>query len=287
MANLGITVAGGMATVLLVASGVLSPAVAADHGGAAAPPPSPDPALLAVIAGDHRSADNKARDVHRHPAETLSFFGLAPDSTVVEIWPAAGWYTEILAPYVRDKGTYYAAGWDPDAQAEFIRQGVKRFKDRLGERPDLYGKVQYSVLSFPDKTAIAPPGSADLVLTFRNIHNWMPAGNAEAAFAAMYQALKPGGVLGVVEHRAPTDQPQDPKARSGYVREDHAIALAEKAGFVLEARSEVNANARDTKDYPKGVWTLPPTFAEKEADREKYQAIGESDRFTLKFRKPR
>jgi predicted methyltransferase len=281
--NLGSRVAGGLATVLLVVAGTLGSALAADTDGA----PAPDPALLAVIAGDHRSAENRARDVHRHPTETLSFFGLTPDSTVVEIWPATGWYTEILAPYLRDRGTYYAAGWDPEADAEFIRQGVQRFKDKLAARPELYGKVRYSVLSFPDKTEIAPPGSADLVLTFRNIHNWMPAGNAEAAFAAMYKALKPGGVLGVVEHRAPTDQPQDPKARSGYVREDYAIALAEKAGFVLEAKSEINANPRDTKDHPKGVWTLPPTFAEKDADREKYQAIGESDRFTLKFRKPR
>jgi predicted methyltransferase len=246
-----------------------------------------DPALAAVIAGDHRPAANRARDPYRHPAETLTFFGLRPDMTVVEVWPAGGWYTEILAPYLRARGKYYAAGWDPDAKAEFIQMGLKAFRDKLAARPDLYAGTEMTVLAFPDKTAIAPPGSADLVLTFRNIHNWMASGNAEKAFAAMYAALKPGGVLGVVEHRAATDAPQDPKAASGYVREDYAIALAEKAGFVLESRSEVNANPKDTKDYARGVWTLPPTFREGDKDREKYAAIGESDRFTLKFRKPR
>ncbi len=245
-----------------------------------------DPALAAVIAGEHRPAANKARDQYRHPAETLTFFGLKPDMRVVEVWPAGGWYTEILGPYLRKSGKYYAAGWDPDAKAEFIQLGIKAFRDKLAARPDLYGGTEMTVLSFPDKTVIATPGSADMVLTFRNIHNWMGGGNAEKAFAAMYAALKPGGVLGVVEHRAKTDSPQDPKASSGYVREDYAIALAEKAGFVLEARSEINANPRDTKDYEKGVWTLPPTYGAGEKDKARYTAIGESDRFTLRFRKP-
>lgn len=245
-----------------------------------------DPALEAVVAGDHRSAASKARDQYRHPVETLTFFGLKPGMRVVEVWPGGGWYTEILGPYLSKSGKYYAAGWDPDAKAEFIQLGIKAFRDKLAGRPDLYAGTEMTVLSFPDKTAIAPPGSADLVLTFRNIHNWMGGGNAEKAFAAMYAALKPGGVLGVVEHRAKTDAPQDPKAASGYVREDYAIALAEKAGFVLEARSEVNANPRDTKDYEKGVWTLPPTYREGEKDKARYTAIGESDRFTLRFRKP-
>jgi predicted methyltransferase len=247
---------------------------------------SADPALVAVIAGDQRSAANKARDRYRHPAETLTFFGLKPDMTVVEVWPAGGWYTEILGPYLRKSGKYYAAGWDPGAKAEFIRQGIKAFSDKLEARPDLYAGSEMTVLSFPDKTTIAPPGTADMVLTFRNIHNWMGSGNAEKVFAAMYTALKRGGVLGVVEHRAKTDVPQDPKAASGYVREDYAIALAQKAGFVLEDRSGINANTKDTKDYEKGVWTLPPTYAEGEKDKDKYAAIGESDRFTLRFRKP-
>ena len=247
---------------------------------------STDPALLAVIAGDHRSDANKARDRYRHPAETLTFFGLRPDMKVVEVTPGAGWYTEILGPYLHKSGKYYAAGWDPDARAEFIQQGVKAFADKLAARPDLYSGTVVTVLSPPDKTAIAPPGTADMVLTFRNIHNWMGSGNADIVFAAMYKALKPGGVLGVVEHRAKTDVPQDPKAKSGYVREDYAIALAEKAGFVLEDRSEINANPKDTKDYEKGVWTLPPTYAEGEKDKARYTAIGESERFTLRFRKP-
>ncbi len=247
---------------------------------------SPDPALAAIIAGEHRSADSKARDVHRHPLETLTFFGLKPDMHVVEIWPSVGWYTEIIAPYVREKGKYYAAGWDPDSTAEFVQRGIKAFRDKLAARPELYGGTEMTVLSFPDKTTIAPPASVDMVVTFRNIHNWMPGGNAEKAFEAMYAALKPGGILGVVEHRAPADKPQDPKAASGYVREDYAIELARKAGFVLEAKSEINANPKDLKNYPKGVWTLPPNFREGEQDREKYAAIGESDRFTLRFRKP-
>ncbi|MDP2325732.1 MAG: methyltransferase [Gammaproteobacteria bacterium] len=245
-----------------------------------------DPALSAVIAGDHRSEANKARDQFRHPAETLTFFGLKANMTVVEVWPSTGWYSEILGPYLVKQGKYYAAGWDPESKIEFIQRGIKVFSDKLAARPDLYAGTEMTVLSFPDQMAIAPAGTADMVLTFRNIHNWMGGNNAEKAFAAMYAALKPGGVLGVVEHRARTDVPQDPKAASGYVREDHAIELAKKAGFVLEASSEINANPRDTRDYAKGVWTLPPTYREGEKDRGKYTAIGESDRFTLRFRKP-
>lgn len=247
---------------------------------------SPDPTLAAVAAGDHRSAANKARDIHRHPVETLTFFGLKPDMTVVEIWPGGGWYTEILAPYLSAQGRYYAAHWDPEAEQEFIRKAVQGFREKLAADPERYGKVETTVLALPGKTTIVPPGSADLVVTFRNIHNWMPRGNADEAFAAMYAALKPGGILGVVEHRGDPATPQDPKAASGYVNEDYAIALAEKAGFVLEAKSEINANPKDTKDHPRGVWTLPPTFAAGDDDREKYAEIGESDRFTLRFRKP-
>ncbi len=245
-----------------------------------------DPALSAVIAGDHRSAANKARDPFRHPAETLTFFGLKANMQVVEVWPSMGWYSEILGPYLSKGGKYYAAGWDPESKIEFIQRGIKAFSDKLAASPDLYAGTEMTVLSFPDKTAIAPAGTADMVLTFRNIHNWMGGGNADTAFAAMYAALKPGGVLGVVEHRARTGVPQDPKAASGYVREDYAIELAKKAGFVLEASSEINANPRDTTDYEKGVWTLPPTYREGETDKGKYTAIGESDRFTLRFRKP-
>ncbi len=269
----------GAATAAVTAAGTAS--FAAD---------SVDPVLSAIIAGDHRSDANKARDQYRHPAETLTFLGLKQGMKVVEVWPGGGWYTEILGPYLAKSsgkgGQYIAAGWDPEAKAEFIQTGIKAFRDKLAARPDLYAGTEMTVLSFPDKLAMAPPGTADMVLTFRNIHNWMGGGNAEKAFAAMYTALKPGGVLGVVEHRAANDAPQDPKAASGYVREDYAIALAEKAGFVLEARSEINANPRDTRDYAKGVWTLPPTYREGETDKARYTAIGESDRFTLRFRKP-
>ncbi|MCC6301651.1 MAG: class I SAM-dependent methyltransferase [Gammaproteobacteria bacterium] len=242
--------------------------------------------LEAAVAGAHRPEANRARDRYRHPVETLSFFGIRPDMTVVEIFPGGGWYTEILAPFLREKGVYYAAGLDPDSGSEFARRSMHAFRDKLEADPELYDRVRVTVLAPPDKTAIAPPGSADMVLTFRNIHNWMAAGTAEQIFAAMFAALKPGGVLGVVEHRGDPAVPQDPKAGTGYVRQDYAIRLAEKAGFKFVADSEVNANPKDTKDYPKGVWTLPPTFAMKDQDREKYLAIGESDRFTLKFVKP-
>lgn len=262
--------------------------------GAAQPAPAPAPAaepgaaeqLAAVIAGEHRSPENRARDRYRHPQETLEFFGLKPEMTVIEIWPGAGWYTEILAPYLRGHGRYIAAHWDPEATQEYTRRGLQAFRDRLAATPALYDHAEVVVLAPPQKTEMVPAESVDMVLTFRNIHNWMASGQAETMFAAMYRVLKPGGVLGVVEHRASTDQPQDPKAKSGYVREDYAIALAGKAGFVLEAQSPVNDNPLDTHDHPKGVWTLPPTLADGDKDREKYLAIGESDRFTLRFRKP-
>ncbi len=262
------------------------PAAAPAAPAAASVAPQADTALQAAIAGDWRSPENRARDTYRHPRETLEFFGIRPDMAVVEIWPGAGWYSEILAPYLRDDGRYIAAHWDPEAKQEFYRKGVQAFRDKLAARADLYGRAEVVVLALPDKTAMVAPESVDMVLTFRNIHNAMMSGQAPAMFAAMYRVLKPGGVLGVVEHRAGTDLPQDPQAKSGYVRQDFAIALAEQAGFVFEAASEVNANARDTRDYPGGVWTLPPTLRDGDKDREKYLAIGESDRFTLRFRKP-
>lgn len=242
--------------------------------------------LTEIAAGDHRSDANRARDIYRNPVDTLLWFGIREDMTVVEIFPGGGWYTEIIAPFLRDKGRYYAAGFDINSKVEFQRKAARGFKDKLAARPDLYGKVNFTILSPPDKTAIAPPGSADLVLTFRNVHNWMAAGTEDAVFEAMYRALKPGGVLGLVEHRGDAAIEQDSKARSGYVNEGHVIDLAAKAGFVLIGESEINANPDDTKDYEKGVWTLPPTLALGDEDRERYLAIGESDRMTLKFRKP-
>lgn len=246
---------------------------------------STEDTLKTILVMDHRSAQNMARDQYRHPVETLTFFGIEPNMTVVEIFPGGGWYTEILAPFLKDEGKYYAAGTDPNSSSRFSREAAARFKEKM-DANEIYSKVNISILAPPDKTAIAPEGTADMVLTFRNIHNWMAGGYADDVFKAMYKALKPGGTLGVVEHRGNPEIPQDPKAESGYVNKDYAIKLAEKAGFKFVADSDVNANPKDTKDYEKGVWTLPPTLTMKDKDRDKYLAIGESDRFTLKFIKP-
>jgi predicted methyltransferase len=234
--------------------------------------------LKEAVESKSRSAEEVARDKYRHPVETLTFFGVKPDMTVVEIWPGGGWYTDILAPYLRDDGKLYAAVSSGENAAEY--------KKKLAEDPAQFGKVIVTQLDPPDKMQIAPAGSADLVVTFRNVHNWMRGGNAEAVFKAMYTALKPGGILGVEEHRGDPSKPQDPKAASGYVREDNVIKLAEEAGFILTGKSDINANPKDTKDYSKGVWTLPPTLRLGQTDKEKYLAIGESDRMTLKFLKP-
>lgn len=268
-------------SLLLGASLFAAPAIAS-HAAFAADLPA---ALAPVLAGDHRSEANRARDVWRHPVETLDFFGVAPGQRVVEIWPGAGWYTEVLGPLLNNSGTYIAATPDPNGASDGMKAGLQRYKDKLAARPDLYKTTQ--VVAFgPNALEFVPPNSVDRVLTFRNVHNWMAAGWAEQAFKAMFAALKPGGVLGVVEHRANNDQPQDPKAPTGYVRQDYVIKLATDAGFKLVAMSEVNSNPRDTKDYPKGVWTLPPTLSLKDQDKDKYLAIGESDRMTLRFVKP-
>lgn len=239
--------------------------------------------LRQAVASDHRSAGERARDQFRHPVETLSFFGIRPDMTVVEVWPGSGWYTEILAPFLRPRGQLYAAQLDP-AASDYARGIVEKFSAKLAARPDLFDNVIVTSLAAPPApNAIAPPGSADMVVTFRNLHNWMMFGWHREAIEAMHRALKPGGVLGIVEHRGDPELPQDPKALSGYVDEDVAIELIESVGFKLVDRSEINANPKDSKDYEKGVWTLPPTYAAGEENRERYAQIGESDRFTLKF----
>jgi predicted methyltransferase len=244
-------------------------------------------AIGVVLAGEHRSAENRARDVYRHPLDTLLFFGIKPDMTVVEVWPGAGgWYTEVLAPLLAERGKLYAAQVPAAPGNEFVTANLKAFSDKLAARPDLYSKVEVTTLG-PGAQAIAPPASADLIVTFRNLHNWMNLGYANEAVAAMFKALKPGGILGVVEHRGSPNKPQDPRAANGYVNEEYAIELIKSAGFELVARSEINANAKDTKDYEQGVWTLPPSYRLGNRDRAKYEAIGESDRFTLRFRKPR
>ncbi len=238
-----------------------------------------------ILAGDQRSQAERARDVYRHPKETLLFFGIRPDMRVVEVWPGSGWYTEVIAPLVHQRGKYYAALEPADPQSLFVTRAQQAFRDKLASRPDLYGGSEITTLG-PGSGDIAPPGSADLVLTFRNLHDWMAEDWAPQALSSMYRALKPGGVLGVVDHRGKPGLPQDPRAKTGYVSEDYAIRTIEAAGFQLAARSEINANPKDTKDYPQGVWTLPPTYRLGAQDHDKYAAIGESDRFTLKFIKP-
>ena len=240
--------------------------------------------LAAIADAGNRSEEQRARNAFRHPSETLAFFGIRDDMTVVEISPGSGgWYTEILAPFLREKGQYYAAGYDPESESEYYRKSANRFKEKLTADPSRYDKVIATVFDPPEKLEAAPPGSADMVLTFRNFHNWVREGSAERALEGFARVLKPGGVLGVVQHRGDPAVEQDPEAVSAYVREDYLVALVERAGFKKVASSEINANPRDTKDYPDGVWTLPPSYALGDVDRARFAAIGESDRMTLKF----
>jgi predicted methyltransferase len=241
-----------------------------------------DPALAAAVASPARPASAVARDKVRHPIEELTFFGLKPEMTVVELWPGGGYWTDILGPYLAPSG-HYTIALPPSRGEE--DGGVARFRAHIAAEKDRLGTIHETTLG-AGHFDIAPPGSADLVVTFRNLHNWMDGGYAEQALAACFTALKPGGILGMEEHRGRNDVKQDPKAENGYVRQDYAIAMAKKAGFVLVGSSEIDANPRDTKDWPKGVWTLPPSLALGEKDRAKYVAIGEGDNFVLKFQKP-
>lgn len=249
---------------------------------------SDDAALAAAIAGPQRSAANRARDGARHPFETLRFFGLAATQTVVEIAPGGGWYTEILAPYLRERGKLYAAHYPKDSADAGVRQARARFDQKLAASPEVYDRVTVGDEPTPGRglAGISPPGGADLVLTFRNIHNWIEDGHLEQSLQAFFAVLKPGGVLGVEEHRALPGTPLNRIKASGYVPEAFVIEHASGAGFELAGRSEINANPLDTKDHANGVWALPPTLRGGEVDRARYLAIGESDRMTLKFRKP-
>ena len=251
-----------------------------------------DGALLdVVLAGKHRSTEERDRDAFRHPKETLEFFGLKPSMVVVEAWPGGGWYTQIIAPYLKlGGGKLYAAGFSPVGANERVLKSLKTYEKLYINQPDLYGDVEMTALG---DGAIAPPGSVDLVVTFRNIHNWQDRGSVDEFFTEFYRALKPGGVLGIVEHRADgTNLPED--GSTGYVYTKDVIAMAERAGFEFDSAAEINANPSDTKDHPFGVWTLPPGLRQSEIngvedptfDTSKYIAIGESDRMTLKFRKP-
>lgn len=233
-----------------------------------------------VLAGDHRSDANKARDKYRHPRETLEFFGVKPDATVIEVWPGGGWYTEVLAPYLRDGGRYIALF------PATATRGLKNFEDKLASRPGLYDKVKIAKIAPATGIDMPPAGGADVVLTFRNVHNWIDADIVDVYMKAFFDALKPGGVLGVVDHRAKPGAGVKAMIESGYLTEDFVVKRALAAGFRLDARSEINANPKDSKDYKKGVWTLPPTLTEGETDKAKYLEIGESDRMTLRFVKP-
>jgi predicted methyltransferase len=239
-----------------------------------------------ILADAHRPAADRARDVYRHPKETLLFFGLRPQMQVAEIWPEPGWYTEVIAPLVKDQGKYYAAMSAPQPDNPYVTARTAAYLQRFAANQERYGKIELTTFA-KDGGELAAPGSLDMVVTFRNIHNWMSGGWAPQAFAKMYKALKPGGILGVVEHRGNPQVPQDPKAKSGYIREDEAIRLIQSQGFALVAQSQINANPKDTKDYSQGVWTLPPVYRLGDKDKDVYAAIGESDRFTLKFVKPK
>ncbi len=265
-----------------------SVSVQAKDGAAAAAQVQVPAALQAAVDAGTRTPANVQRDAYRHPAQTLAFFGLQPQQTVVEITPGGGWYAEILAPYLRDGGQYVAAVVDPQAlPAGGGRDYQQRSRDGLAKKfadaPAQFDRAT-EVAYDPAAPVLGAAGSADRVLTFRNVHNWRANGQAEGMFRAFFDVLKPGGVLGVVEHRAKADVPADDK--SGYVGQAQVIAMAEAAGFRLDGSSEVNANPRDSKDHPNGVWTLPPSNNHDAADAAKYKAIGESDRMTLRFVKP-
>jgi predicted methyltransferase len=257
--------------------------LAGASGLSSAAAPAVDPQLTAAVANPDRAAAFKARDAVRHPAEELRFFGLKSNMTVVELWPGSGYWSEILGPYLAASGKYYVAHPPPGDKEE--DEGVAKWRARMAGHKDLTGKFTETMLG-KDHFDVAPPNSADLVLTFRNLHNWVNAGYADAALAACFKALKPGGILGIEDHRGSNTKPQDPKAESGYLRQDFTIALAKKAGFVFVGSSEMNANPKDTKDWVDGVWTLPPTLSQGDKDRARYVAIGEADNYVLKFRKP-
>lgn len=278
-----------------MAACALGPQAGSDaSGGPADPVTSPElsaaldrAALAALVIGPQRSPEHISRNTARHPLATLELFGLEPDMTVLEALPGGLWYAEIIAPYVREEGQYIAASYDvtlpdrPDYQIRLHDAMVERF----AAEPETFGGARIAKLSPPGSVDLGSPGSVDLVLTFRNMHGWVRDGVEDEVLAAFYEVLKPGGVLGIVQHRA--GPRSDPEKFIGYLAEERVIAMAEAAGFELEARSEINANPRDTADHPGGVWTLPPTLRLGDEDRARYEAIGESDRMTLRFRKPR
>ncbi|MEO7066128.1 MAG: methyltransferase [Rhodanobacter sp.] len=294
--RLGVALLAGLSMVVLagwsggaVAQQVLAASSMADQPDGALVPPVSASAFTAtqldnVLAGNQRSATNRARDVYRHPKATLQFFGIRPDQTVIEIAPGGGWYSEILAPLLHNNGRYIAAVAAP-AAAKAGSQSDSPLQKKFAADPAHYENAQW--LQFQAKAPVlGKPDSADRVLTFRNVHNWIAADTAPAMFKAFFAVLRPGGVLGVVEHRADEPTSLASMKQSGYVSTAYVVKLATEAGFVADGSSEINANPKDTKNYPKGVWTLPPTLELGAQNRSKYLAIGESDRMTLRFIKP-
>lgn len=250
--------------------------------------PVHEASLRTLVEGKQRTQPNSVRDQFRKPFEVIRFLEVKPESAVIEISPGAGGYwTEILAPYLKERGLYVAANPAPRSPAS--KAGIERFNEefaaKMASDPASFGKVRI-VAWAPELPDTLEPNSADFVLTFRNLHNWLDRGVMDKALVSFHRALKKGGTLGVKDHRGRTDQPQDPAAKNGYIRQDYAIEMIEKAGFKFAGASEAVANPRDTKDYPAGVWALPPTYRMKDQDRDKLAAIGESDRFLLKFVKP-
>ncbi len=243
-----------------------------------------------AVGNEHRKSEHRLRDEYRNPQQTLRFFGIQPDMTVVEIWPGGGWYTDILAPMLKEEGKLVAAHFHvTDNSPKYFSRYLSEFKDKMANHPP-YANIELTAFDPMNATNIAKPGSADAVLTFRNVHNWYMQKGEESlnnAFKAFFKALKPGGILGVVDHQLPESADDATMQESGYIKKSLVIDAATNAGFTLAAESEINANPMDTADHPRGVWTLPPTLALEDKDKEKYLAIGESNRMTLKFVKPK
>ena len=267
---------------------LLGTAQASPQAAAPATANAPGAQLDAALAGSWRASKDVQRDQYRHPAQTLAFFDVQPDENVIEITPGGGWYADILAPYLRDGGHYVAAIWDDaiPGQPGYRYNLNKALRGKFAGAPAVYGTPEMRLFD-PGAPRFGADDSADTVLTFRNAHNWVADDNAEAYFQAFFTVLKPGGVLGVVDHRARPGTDLEAMKKSGYLTEALVIELATKAGFVLDGKSEINANPKDSADHPNGVWTLPPSNNHDAADDAMYKAIGESDRMTLRFRKPR
>ncbi len=264
-----------LATALLAAALLAAPATAHDH----------DP-LAKAIAGEHRDPENKARDGARHPKETLEFFGFDQELKLIEVFPGGGWYTEILAPALRGHGKFIAAHFPADAPSEYAQRVRGEYLAKLAAHPEAYDQVEVIGYRPGGDNALGAPDSADMVVTFRNLHSFYRGDNLEKFLADAYVVLKSGGTLGVVQHRAPAGTDPALGKESGYLPQAWVIEKAESAGFRLAATAEINANPRDTADHPGGVWALPPGYRHGDTDRAKYEAIGESDRMTLRFTKP-